>query len=460
MQKIYVKDLINKFNGKLIIGNENLELTNFSKDTRTINQNDIYVAIRGEVFDGNKFYQEALDKGAIACILDNFDESSLDKEKYQDKTIILVEDTVKCLQQLAGYKRSLYDIPVIAITGSVGKTSTKDMVASVLSKKYKVLKTEGNNNSQIGLPLTILKLEDHNCLVVEMGMNHLKEISLLTNVAKPTMAIITNVTTAHIGLLGSRENILKAKLEILEGLTKDKIIIINNDNDMLHTANISNEYHKVTVGIDNESDFMAKNISKDTKSIFDIIHNGNKTKIEVPIPTTPFIYNSLIAYAIGILNNVSENDIKDAIKNTELSNNRLARHTNKNGITIIDDTYNASYDSMKMALEILGKEKNRKVAILGDMLELGNYSKQIHENIGKEVVNNNVDILITVGIESNYIEKSAIENGFNKENTYHFNNAEECYNNLNEILKSNDTVLLKASHSIGLTSISNKLINE
>ena len=180
----------------------------------------------------------------------------------------------------------------------------------------------------------------------------------------------------------------------------------------------------------------------------------------MPIPTTPFIYNSLIAYAIGILNNVDENDIKEAIKNTELSNNRLARHTNKNGITIIDDTYNASYDSMKMALEILGKEKNRKVAILGDMLELGNYSKQIHENIGKEVVNNNVDILITVGIESNYIEKSAIENGFNKENTYHFNNAEECYNNLNEILKSNDTVLLKASHSIGLTSISNKLINE
>lgn len=461
MHKIYVKDIIEKCQGKLIIGDENLELVNFSKDTRTINKNDIYVAIKGEVFDGNKFYQDALDKGAIACILDSFDETKFDKEKYKDKTIILVKDTIKCLQDLARYKRSLYNIPVIAITGSVGKTSTKDIVASVLSKKYNVLKTEGNNNNQIGLPLTILKLQDHNCLVLEMGMNHLKEISTLTNIAKPTMAIITNVTTAHIGILGNRENILKAKLEILEGLINDKTIIINNDNDMLHKAKISNEYNIVTVGIENKSDFMATNIIQtNDRSTFDIEYNNKKTKIQVGVPTTPFIYNSLIAYATGILNNVEENNMKDAIANVELSNNRLAKHINKKGITIIDDTYNASYDSMKMALEILKKESNRKVAILGDMLELGSYSQEIHEKIGLEVINNNVDILITVGNESKYIEKIAVKNGFNKENTYHFDNAQDCYENLNKILKENDTVLLKASHGIGLTNIVNKLIKE
>lgn len=461
MHKIYVKDIIEKCQGKLIIGDENLELVNFSKDTRTINKNDIYIAIKGEVFDGNKFYQDALDKGAIACILDSFDETKFDKEKYKDKTIILVKDTIKCLQDLARYKRSLYNIPVIAITGSVGKTSTKDIVASVLSKKYNVLKTEGNNNNQIGLPLTILKLQDHNCLVLEMGMNHLKEISTLTNIAKPTMAIITNVTTAHIGILGNRENILKAKLEILEGLINDKTIIINNDNDMLHKAKISNEYNIVTVGIENKSDFMATNIIQtNNRSTFDIEYNNKKTKIQVGVPTTPFIYNSLIAYATGILNNVEENNMKDAIANVELSNNRLAKHINKKGITIIDDTYNASYDSMKMALEILKKESNRKVAILGDMLELGSYSQEIHEKIGLEVINNNVDVLITVGNESKYIEKIAVKNGFNKENTYHFDNAQDCYENLNKILKENDTVLLKASHGIGLTNIVNKLIKE
>lgn len=459
--KIYVKDIIEKCHGKLIIGNPDLELVNFSKDTRTINKNDIYVAIKGEVFDGNKFYQDALDKGAIACILDSFDEKEFDKEKYQDKTIILVKDTVKCLQELASYKRSLYNIPVIAITGSVGKTSTKDMVSSVLEKKYNVLKTEGNNNNHIGVPLTILRLQDHNCLVVEMGMNHLKEISVLTNIAKPTMAIITNVTTAHIGILGSRENILKAKLEILEGLIDNKTIIINNDNDMLHNAKINNEYNLITVGIENKSDFMAKNINQNNDySKFDIEYNNTSTPIKIEIPTTPFIYNSLIAYAAGILNKVDPKDIKDAIANIKLSNNRLSRHMNKKGITIIDDTYNASYDSMKMALEILSKEKNRKVAILGDMLELGKYSKEIHEKLGIEVVNNNIDILITVGTESINIEKDAIKHGFDQNNTYHFKDAEECYDNLNKILKEKDTVLLKASHGIGLTNVVNKLIKE
>ena len=214
-------------------------------------------------------------------------------------------------------------------------------------------------------------------------------------------------------------------------------------------------------GIDNKSDFMAKNIktTNDTNE-FDIEYNQESTKIKIGIPTTPFIYNSLIAFAVGTLNNVKKEDIKAAIANIELSKNRLSKHVNKKGITIIDDTYNASFDSMKMALEILSKEKGRKVAILGDMLELGKYSQEIHTKVGQEIKNNNIDILITVGEESKYIEKEAINDGFIKENTYHFKNAEECYNNLNKILKEKDVVLLKASHSIGLTNVVNKLISE
>ena len=228
-----VRDILNITKGKLIIGNENLECENFSKDTRTIENGDIYIGIKGETFDGSQFWSQALDNGAEAVIIENIEIDQKQLEKYSNKTIIKVENTLEALYEIAKYKRSLYNIPVIAVTGSVGKTSTKDIIASVVSTKYKTLKTEGNNNNNIGLPLTILKLKDHEALVIEMGMNHFREISLLTSIAKPTLAVITNIGTSHIGNLGSRENILKAKLEILEGMNQPKIII-NNDNDLLH----------------------------------------------------------------------------------------------------------------------------------------------------------------------------------------------------------------------------------
>ena len=227
-----IKEILEVTGGELINGDETLIIEDFSKDTRTIKQGDLYVGIKGEKFDGNEYYKIAYENGAIATILDS---KTLDEEELKKySNVILVEDSIKALQDLAKHKREKYDIPVIAVTGSVGKTSTKDMIASVLSRKYNVLKTQGNNNNHIGLPLTILKLKDHNALVVEMGMNHLGEISVLTNIAKPTMCVITNVGTSHIGNLGSRENILKAKLEILEGLKEGGEVIINNDNDLLY----------------------------------------------------------------------------------------------------------------------------------------------------------------------------------------------------------------------------------
>ena len=228
---IYAKDIIKLCHGE-VIGNKEITLDNFIIDSRKIEKDDVYVAIVGENNDGNKYTESALEKGAKAVIISN--PKYIDINKYQDKTIIIVTDTLKCLQELARYKRSLYQGKVIAITGSVGKTSTKDMVSALLQSKYKVHKTQGNMNNHLGLPLTILSLKDEDILVVEMGMNHFGEISTLTNIAKPNIAIITNIGTAHIGNLGSRENILKAKLEILEGLDKVGVLVINNDNDLLH----------------------------------------------------------------------------------------------------------------------------------------------------------------------------------------------------------------------------------
>ena len=217
-----IEEILDVTKGMLVCGDKNIEVNKFDIDTRNVNKEDVFVAIKGENTDGNLYYKEAIKKGAI-CLLDKMPEEKIGN-------IILVENTVEALQNLAEYKRSKYNIPVVAITGSVGKTSTKDLVASVMSQKFNVLKTQGNYNNGIGLPLTILRLKNEDAIVVEMGMNHFGEISLLSKIAKPTVAVITNIGTAHIGNLGSRENILKAKLEILEGL-QGNTVIINNDND-------------------------------------------------------------------------------------------------------------------------------------------------------------------------------------------------------------------------------------
>ena len=233
MKNLSVEEIIKVTSAKLINGNIKLICKNFSKDTRTIKKGDTYIAIKGEKFDGNQFWRQALQNGADCVIVSEIDFNEDDLETFKDKTILKVEDTLKALYELAKLKRNLYNIPVIAITGSVGKTSTKDIIASVVSQKYKTLKTIGNNNNNIGLPFTILRLQDEEAMVLEMGMNNFGEIRLLSNIAKPNICVITNIGTSHIGNLGSRENILKAKLEILEG-SVNPTIIVNNDNDLLH----------------------------------------------------------------------------------------------------------------------------------------------------------------------------------------------------------------------------------
>ena len=234
-RNLIVEDIINCTNGELVLGNRDFECKGFTTDTRKINKDDVYIGIKGEKSDGNMLWEEAFQKGAKVVIVQNINFENENISIYKDKIIIKVQDTIKALSQIATAKRELYgeNFPVVAVTGSVGKTSTKDIIASVLSKKYNVLKTQGNNNNGIGLPLTILRLQDEDVAVIEMGMNHFGEIRALTNIAKPTISVITNIGTSHIGNLGSRENILKAKLEILEGM-KNKILVVNNDNDLLH----------------------------------------------------------------------------------------------------------------------------------------------------------------------------------------------------------------------------------
>ena len=468
MREIFVRDILKLCNGEIIIGSENQVLEDFTNDTREVKDGYAYIGFKGEHNDGNLMFENALRNGAKICILqsssvkEKLNVDSLKKE-YPDRTIVLVDNTIAAIQKLAEYKRSLYDIPVVGITGSVGKTSTKDIIASVMSKKYNVLKTLGNYNSQIGLPLTVLRLKNNNAMVIEMGMSQKGELSNLTKIAKPTVAVITNIGTAHIGNLGSRENILKAKLEILEGLQDGGTLVINNDNDLLKKWNeehTDKRFKVVTFGIENKSDIMPYDIvSSDSGSTYKIDIEGKAYTVNVTVGGNHFVLNSLCAIAIGRIFGISMEDILDGIKNFELTKRRMQIEKNKDGATIINDCYNANYDSMKAAIEYLGKlEATKKIAVLGDMLELGIFSKELHEKVGEEVARNNIDVLITVGNDSKYIASKAIENGMKKDNVYQFNSNDEAVNLIKKLVKPNDAMLIKASNGMKFQEIFEKII--
>lgn len=455
---ITVQDILNVTKGTIIYGNKDEMCENFARNTKEIKEGDVYIGFKGERFDGGQFYEEALNNGAKGCIINKID--GLEIKNIKDKFIIQVEDTVEAVGQIAKFKREKYNIPVIAITGSVGKTSTKDIIYSVVSQKYNTLKTQGNLNNHIGMPITILGLKDHEALVVEMGMNHFGELSKLTKIAQPTIAVITNVGTAHIGNLGSRENILKAKLEILEGLSEEGCVVINNDNDLLHKWKETNtKFKAITYGINNQSMYVAKNIEyTDNGSKYELEEaDGDTTKIDVPVGGEAFVYNSLAAISVGKLLNIPMEKIQEGIRKFELSKMRLDVQKTKQGYTIINDCYNANYDSMKSAIEYLkNMDGKRKIAVLGDMLELGEFSKELHEKVGKTVAENEINILVTVGEEAKNIAKIAENNGVRY--VYAYENNQDAIEKLKKILEAEDVALIKASNSMNFKEIVNALV--
>ncbi len=451
-----VEDIIKATNGRLLVGDPQEDCENFCTDTRKIQKGDIYVGLKGEKFNGNEYYKEALEKGAKVAVISGIEVTKEDLDQYKDKTIIEVKDSLEAFGDIAAYKRDLYDIPVVQITGSVGKTSTRDIIANVVRTQYKTLQTEGNQNNAIGLPTTLLKLKDHEAVVVESGMNHLGEIRYLGKIAKPTVAVITNIGTAHIGFLGSRENILKAKLEILENLKPGGYIVINNDNDMLNKwAKEDTKYKKYTFGIEEKSDVMAYNIKvNENYSTYNVKIDNKEYSVKVPVSGVHFVYNSLCAIAVGNLLNISPENIIKGIETFTLTKNRMEIDKIKDNVTVINDAYNASYDSMKAALEYLKElPGNRKIAVLGDMFELGEFAEEIHRKVGIEVITHKVDMLVTVGELANYIADEAEYLGMPKDQVIRLNTTTEAINYLNDNLEKDDVVLLKAANGMHFAEI-------
>ncbi|MFR7591777.1 MAG: UDP-N-acetylmuramoyl-tripeptide--D-alanyl-D-alanine ligase [Longibaculum sp.] len=439
-----VKEIIEATGGHLLSGNPNQEIKGFTQDTRKIREGDMYIPLIGENNDGHDFIEQAFMQGASAIITSK-------KVVYPSKIVIEVEDTLKAMSDMAAYLREHRSVKVVGITGSVGKTSTKDMIYAVVSTQYKTLKTLGNYNNHIGLPLTILRHQDEEVMILEMGMNHLGEIHHLTTIAKPDVAAITNVGTAHIGELGSRENILKAKMEIVDGLKKDGTLVINDDNDMLHQIQEEN-YHLMRVGQNEDCDLKAYHVDLQLEeSYFDIDYQGKTYHVHVPVSGIHFVYNALIAIGIGLTLGIDMNLCIEGVEHFELTKNRMDILELKDHIKIIDGTYNANLDSMKSSIDVLSQYKNRKIAVLADMLELGEFEKSLHEEVGKYIVEKEIDELLCVGKASEYIVDIAQTLGL--KNAYHFESNQEINDYLDELLEPEDVILIKGSNGMHLKEV-------
>ena len=436
-------------------GREQQEIVGAVLDSRKVEEGFLFFATRGEKVDGHSFIPQVAEKKAALVICE---EAPTVEIPY-----ILVGDTFVALKEVAAFYREQLSIPIVGVTGSVGKTSTKDMISCVLENKFKVLKTAGNFNNEIGLPLTTFRMEKTDEIAVfEMGMSAFGEISRLTKIAAPETAIITNIGFSHIEHLGSQEGILKAKLEILEGMPSgDGTLILNGDDPLLWNTVGTVPFETLTYGIENkECDIVAANIKKmPDGTLFDVKIEGEEYHIKVNAPGVHHVYNALAAILTGIKYDMTMTAIAEGIAAFRPQGLRQNIEVLENYV-IIKDCYNASPTSMKSGLEVLSVTKPkdpdkefRRVAVLGDMLELGEYSDEAHKTVGAYTCDYDIGCLIAVGPHAEMVAKGAIEKGFSSSEIYIFydNNAAKAH--IMDILQPNDIILFKASRGMRLEEI-------
>lgn len=420
-----------------------------STDSRDIDAGTLFIALKGERFDANDFVPDVLSKGARAVVCSRYEGT--------DERVILVEDTGKALLDIAAGYRQNFKIPFVALTGSVGKTTTKGMIYAVLSEKFNTLRTEGNLNNEIGVPKTLFRLESsHEAAVIEMGMNHFGEISRLSKTVCPDIGVITNVGTAHIENLGSRNGILKAKSEILDGMKAGSPLVINGDSDILNKVE-ADDFNVIRFGLDG-GDVVAENIDPtQLGSGFTVTYKGQRAQAFVPSQGVHNVYNGLCAIAVGLLLGMSLDECVRGLRNFAPEGMRQ-KITSVKGMVFIEDCYNANLDSMCAALETLKSLKiNRTVAVLGDMLELGDFSDEAHRRVGEKAFETDCGMVVTFGEAAENITNSFIEKGGLGKS---FSDKAELTDYLRQTLKEGDTVLFKGSRGMKMEEIFTSLYKE
>ncbi len=450
------RELMEAVHGKLLWGRIENVFYGITTDSRKVAKDNLFIPLIGEKFDGHDYIEQCFEAGAAVCLTQN-----PIPERAQGSAI-LVSDTSKALRDIATWHRNKYNIPVIGITGSVGKTSTKDMVSCVLAKKYEVLKTQGNFNNEIGLPLTLLNLEArHQAAVIEMGMSGFGEISRLTAAAQPEVAIITNIGVSHIEKLGSQQGILTAKLEILEGLKKGGLVVLNGDDPLLKALCGKLDFRTVFYGMDAGLDYCAQDYRSmgENGTEFSMTYNGVKYEIKVPVPGIHNVYNTLAAIAVGIEMNIPMNTIVEGI--AEFSPGKMRQNIiSHNGIKVINDAYNASPQSMQAAISVLEELslKTRGVAVLGDMLEMGAAAYEQHYSVGNFIKDKKISILITVGNDSERILQAVAASGKPDISLRHFKDNFNALEYIKSIVKKGDYILIKGSRGMKMEQIAEGLL--
>ena len=452
MEYLTIKELILASEGQLVSKcNEETIVSNIVIDSRKAGKDSAFVAIVGENLDGHNFINLAINQGCKTIIKNKNNNVDIENKEVN---VIEVSDTEIALGDIAKFYKNKFKIPFIAVTGSVGKTTTRDMVYSTISEKYNSLKNVGNLNNQFGVPLTLFNLnKEHECAVIEMGMSGFNEIEYLANIVNPQIGIISNIGYSHVEHLGSRDGIFKAKMEIATNFDENSLLIVNGDDDCLKTLKTKDLVYKLrTFGFDKDNDIYCESYEMDEESInFVAVINGKKEEFFIPTVGKHNIYNAMAAILVGLNLNMTIEEIKDGLKNFQCTKNRLDI-IKKDKLTIIDSVYNASIDSMSAALNILGRYENRRVAILGDMFEMGEFAEFGHRQVGKAALGN-IDIMIAIGKDSEFIVKELKENNMNENNLYHFETKEEAIENLDNIIKDDDVILVKASRGMNLEKV-------
>ncbi len=446
-------------NGRIIVGNDRHIIAGVTTDSRRVAAESLFIALCGDKFDGHDFVAAALAEGARAAVVSRV--IDIGPGSSEDKTLILVDDTLRALQALAASYRKCFAIPVIAVTGSVGKTTIKDLLALFLSSTWKTLKTQGNYNNDIGLPLTLLQLdESYQAAVVEMGMAALGEIQRLSAIASPQFALISNVEPVHLETLGNIENIARAKCEVLAEIPEDGFALINGDYKLLIETAREYSCRKYTFGYNGDCDFQVINCQVSNTGMEIKMRWQNQLEtLFFPLPAGRLALNIVAAAAMALLLGIDIKSIKSSLLDYTPSGNRLNIINLESGGAVINDTYNANPVSMAAAIET-GHElaaAGKYLAVLGDMFELGDLETEAHLKVGQIAYASGVDLLVTVGNLAQNIARGALEAGMNPEQVHHFPTKEEALEYLHNRIDNQWTLLFKASRGMQLETLVDEL---
>ena len=455
MKNMTLKNIAGACGGRLCGGGEDLEIAGAVTDSRLVEKDFLFFAIQGERVDGHKFIPQVMAKGAACAVCEK---APISGEGEAAGPYILVKDVKKAMQDIAAFYRSGLSIPIVGITGSVGKTSTKEFIAAVLGEKYHVLKTDGNYNNEIGVPLTLFRIrEEHEAAVIEMGINHFGEMHRLSRMAAPDIVVMTNIGDCHLEALGSREGVLKAKSEIFDFMIEDGTVIVNGDDELLAGIKEINKKTPVTFGRGKNNTYYFCDIC--SKGLFGTeaqlhIPSGD-FKVKIPLPGDHMVYNALAAAAVGEALGLTAAEIAEGIAAVQPTAGRSNLICCGDRV-IIDDCYNANPVSMCAAIDLLAWADTRKVAILGDMFELGENAKKLHGDVGRHAAESRIDVIVCVGELSAEMAKEAETANTGESEVFYYPEKESLLGELHGLIKPGDTVLIKASHGMGFAEIVEK----